>query len=164
MILLGKKFLTPTTKAVFLSDVLRGFVVFEAFMKHLGVDYGGKRVGISVSDDSGVVAFPLEEVRSSVCVDRLRELISDRGVAVVVFGESVDSDGTDNAIMVRVRAIANALLGEVRVAFEGEQFSTQAAGRLGKGSDAEAATIILQSYLDRKNRGAGCEEEYIVFD
>ena len=51
---------------------------------------------------------------------------------------------------------------QVTVVFEPEQFSTQAAGRLGKGSDAEAAALILQSYLDRQNRGKK-EEEVIDF-
>lgn len=130
-------------------------------MKYLGIDVGKKQVGIAVSDDGGAVAFPLEQVDRTVCVDRIVSLINERSISVVVIGESVDLDGAGNPVMDDVRAVANALKNKVKVVFEPEQFSTQAAGRLGKGSDAEAATIILQSYLDRCNAG---KEEEINFD
>ena len=63
--------------------------------------------------------------------------------------------------MQEVHTIANALQEKVDIVFEPEQFSTQAANRLGKGTDAEAATIILQSYLDQQNKG---KKEVINFD
>ena len=130
-------------------------------MKHLGIDVGSERVGVAVSDDSGAVAFPLKELERKTCVSRLSDLIKEKKITTVVFGESVNLDGTDNPIMKEVREIADALQKQVKIVFEPEQFSTQAAGRLGKGSDVEAATIILQSYLDRRRAG---KEEIIDFD
>ena len=130
-------------------------------MKCLGVDVGGERVGIAVSDDSGFIAFPLMCVTRDACVSRILSLIDERGIDVVVFGESVDLDGTDNPIMKDVREVAGALGDRVMTVFEPEQFSTQAARRLGRGRDDEAAAVILQSYLDR--RGIGKKED-IMFD
>ena len=130
-------------------------------MKYLGLDVGAKRVGVAVSDDGGTVAFPLAVVSLGECVSYVAGVVRERGVAVVVVGESLDLDGGENEIMKEIRAVADALREFVQVAFAPEQFSTQAAGRLGKGSDAEAAAVILQGYLDRL-RGGGDEE--IDFD
>ena len=129
--------------------------------KCLGVDVGQERVGVAVSDDGGSVAFPLTVLKRGECVEYLSSLIAERDIAVVVLGESLDLDGTENPIMKDVRQIAVAIQKQVKVVFESEQFSTQAAQRLGKGTDAEAAAIILQSYLDRQNKG---KEEIIDFD
>ena len=131
-------------------------------MKCLGIDVGQERVGVAVSDDSGSVAFPLAVLEREECSKHLLALLAERNIETAVFGESVDLDGVDNPIMKEVRKIAKALREQVKVVFEPEQFSTQAAGRLGKGTDAEAAAIILQSYLDRQNSGK--KEEVIDFD
>ena len=130
-------------------------------MKCLGLDVGEEQVGIAVSDDSGSIAFPLEQIEQKTCIEHILELVDKRDISVVVLGESVNLDGSDNPIMKNIHEIADTLRGRVQVVFEPEQFSTQAARRLGKGSDAEAAAIILQSYLDRKNIG---KEEDIMFE
>ena len=131
-------------------------------MKCLGIDVGQERVGVAVSDDGGSVAFPLAVLERKECAEHLLALLAERNIEAAVFGESVDLDGADNPIMKEVRKIAKALREQVKVVFEPEQFSTQAAGRLGKGTDAEAAAIILQSYLDRQNKGK--KEDVIDFD
>lgn len=129
--------------------------------KYLGVDIGQKKVGVAVSDDEGSVAFPLTALKHEGCVEQLLTLIAERGITTVVFGESLNLDGTANPIMKEVQKIADVVRKKAEVVFEPEQFSTQAAARLGKGTDAEAATIILQSHLDKKNRG---KEEVIDFE
>lgn len=118
--------------------------------RYLGIDVGKVRVGIAVSDDGGTLAFPLETVSRAACVARIQTLVVEQSITGVVLGESRDLDGQENPIMEEVRAIARQLRTQVPVLFEPEQFSTQAAARLGTGSDAEAAALILQSYLDRK--------------
>ena len=129
-------------------------------MKYLGLDIGTKMVGVAVSDDGGTIAFPLTQLPRRTCVKGVLDLVCEREIEVVVLGESFNSDGVENAVMKDVRSVAEALSKSVTVVFEPEQFSTQAAERLGKGSDAEAATIILQSYLDRFRS----EEEVVLFD
>ena len=118
-------------------------------MKYLGLDIGSKTVGIAVSDDGGTVAFPLSEVPRDGCVAPIMNIIAERSIGTVVIGESRALDGSENPIMDDIRAVADLLREKVPVVLQPEQFSTQAASRLGKGSDAEAATLILQSYLDR---------------
>ncbi len=118
-------------------------------MKYLGADIGEKRVGIAVSDDGGTVAFPLSVVSRSECVASITALIAERRIGTVVIGASYALDGSDNPVMAHIRDIADALHGVAEVVLHPEQFSTREAARIGRGSDAEAATIILQSYLDR---------------
>ena len=127
------------------------YILFS-LMKYLGIDVGKKQVGIAVSDDGGSVAFPLERVDRVACVDRVLALVDERDVQSVVLGESVNLDGSANPVMEDVREIADALRQRgVAVSLEPEQFSTQAAQRLGQGNDAEAAAVILQSHLDKQN-------------
>lgn len=129
--------------------------------KYLGVDIGLERVGVAVSDDGGSVAFPLTVLKRKECTEELLKLIAERNIQTVVFGESLDLDGKENPIMQEVQEVARAVQEKAEVMFEPEQFSTQAAKRLGEGSDAAAAAIILQSHLDQKNRG---KEENIDFE
>lgn len=121
-------------------------------MKYLGIDVGSRRVGIAVSDSGGSIAFPLGTIDRRGCADRILQIIADRGIDSVVIGESLDLDGEDNAVMRDVRALSEEIGRRVTVVLEPEQFSTRAAGRLGKGDDAEAAALILQSHLDRGSR------------
>ena len=118
-------------------------------MKYIGLDVGEKRVGIAVSDDGGTVAFPLAQVRREECVEYVKKIIKEKEIQTVIIGESLDLDGKENSVMKEIHAIADEIRKFADVIFEPEQFSTQQVKRLGKGSDAEAATIILQSYLDR---------------
>ena len=122
-------------------------------MRYLGVDVGEKTVGVAYSDENGRVAFPLSEVETKRCIEWLKNSIKEKQIEEVVLGESVHIDGTKNPIMERIEQIATALREQVPVTLHPEHFSTKEAKRLGKGSDAEAATIILQSYLDGKNEG-----------
>ena len=35
-------------------------------MRHLGIDYGSKRVGLAMSDESGMMAFPYKIVPNNM--------------------------------------------------------------------------------------------------
>lgn len=118
-------------------------------MKYLGIDVGTKNVGIAISDDGGTVAFPHKEVIWEECIPFIKKIIKDKGIDTVVIGESLDLDGNENDVMKEVKKLKNSLKRIIPVEMYPEQFSTQAARQLGKGDDAQAATIILQSYLDK---------------
>ena len=125
-------------------------------MKFLGIDYGSKNVGLSLSDEEGVMAFPKDIIlNTSVLVEDILGIIRREGVGTVVLGESKDFNGNDNPIMNRINVFKTKLEeGGIKVHFESELFSTQEASRGQEGlakNDASAATIILQSYLDKIN-------------
>lgn len=133
-------------------------------MKYIGIDYGTKRIGVAVSDDEGRVAFPLTMVETGPkALSEVDMLIKQNRVATVVLGESKDLSGQPNPVQENIEQFAKDLseVSAVPVVFEPEFLTSAMAGRQGQDkrgeggvakSDASAAALILQSYLDRKNQ------------
>ncbi len=123
-------------------------------MKLLGIDYGSKRIGLSISDDTATVAFPYKTIiNSAKCIDEILEIITVERVIKVVLGESKDRNMKENPIMVQVHAFKKQLEENgIVVDFHSEFFSSSQVvsimGQQNKAIDASAAAIILQSYLD----------------
>ena len=127
-----------------------------ARMRYLGIDYGSKRIGLALSDESGMMAFPHGVIPNDArTLATLEALIAQEQVSAVVIGHSLDKSGAPNAIHAAVEALMLdlTLACGVPIHLEPEYFSTQEAlrpaGRHAK-IDAAAATIILNSYLQRQ--------------
>lgn len=125
-------------------------------MRHLGIDYGTKRVGIAASDETGTMAFPRSVLpNNSDLLATIKEICSTESISAIVVGESRDYRMQPNPIMKEASAFSEKLAREtgLPVLFEQEFMTTLAAERIqGKGDmiDASAAALILQTYLDRK--------------
>ena len=126
-------------------------------MRYLGIDYGTKRVGVSVSDESGTLAFPYAILENSKgLVGEVKTICAHEAIETIVVGESVDYKGNPNLVMKDADKFIVALRDVISVPIKSERefLSTQQAkffqGRK-KRVDDSAAAIILQSYLDRKN-------------
>ena len=144
-------------------------------MKLLGIDYGTKRIGIALSDDEGVLAFPCSVITSQCkplstsawikyVADKIKELCEKEKVGAIVIGESRDFKQKENPIMPAVRALKAALEREtgLPVYFEPEMLTSAQARRLPAKQektrqphkrtnvDASAAALILQGYIDRQ--------------
>jgi len=124
-------------------------------MKYLGIDFGTKRIGISFSDEDGRVAFPLSVLENSEkIIEEIKKIISEKKIDKVVVGESKDFNMKDNPIMKDIKEFSEKLLEDkIAVVFHPEFFTSQEAIQIqGKNEmlDASAATIILQSYLDKQ--------------
>ncbi|HVT75163.1 MAG TPA: Holliday junction resolvase RuvX [Candidatus Paceibacterota bacterium] len=128
-------------------------------MRLIGIDYGKKRVGVAISDDKGMMAFPKAVLpNDNYLMTELRSLIKAHHIVTAVVGESKDFGMRDNPIMQDVRRFAAELEREagVVVIYEPELLSSHQAAQvghtLGKTDmiDASAASIILQSYIDRQ--------------
>ena len=123
--------------------------------KLMGIDYGSKRIGIALSDDYGEMAFPKTVLQNDGALfDNLRELIEKNGVEKIVVGESKDYKMRANAIMKDINSFCDKLrkVFALPVCTEPEFLSSHQAHHIqGKTKmlDASAATIILQSYLDK---------------
>lgn len=128
-------------------------------MRFLGIDYGSKRVGVALSDEAGLMAFPHKViVNSPTLTQELEAIISEKGVAEIVIGHSLDKTNQPNKIQAAIEELLTdlTLATGLPIHLEPEQFSTQAAlqiqGRTDM-TDAAAATLILDSYLTRlKNK------------
>ena len=120
----------------------------------MGIDYGSKRVGVALTDESGSVAFPKAVLpNDKFLMSAVKELIVAHDVGEVVIGESKNNQGADNSIARSARAFANGLSEEgVTIHLEPEFYSSQEA-RAHTGAaqvDAEAAAIILNSFLNKR--------------
>jgi putative Holliday junction resolvase len=138
-------------------------------MRLLGVDYGTKRVGLSISDADRKIASPLSiHHRRGERQDarRFQELAKEERIGGIVVGLPVRTTGSEGSKAAEARAFGVWLQKEtgLPVVFWDERFTTadaeqllQEAGLTSKRRKARidmvAAQIMLQSYLD-----AGCPE------
>lgn len=122
----------------------------------MGIDFGSKKVGIAMSDESGVMAFPHSVLpNDSKLLSTLLTLIEKERVQEIVIGYSVDKGGKANPIHTAVESFMTdlTLAFPIPIHLEPEQYSTQQAIRIqGKNAqtDAAAASIILDSYITRR--------------
>ena len=122
--------------------------------KLIGIDYGSQRVGVAISDDRGAIAFPKGTYKNDrTLLPCLIDLIKKENARTIVIGESTHQ-GADNPIMQDARTLAAKLKQAlaITVAYEPEFYTSVEARRdTGKKEvDAEAAAIMLNSYLARK--------------
>ncbi len=125
--------------------------------KLVGIDFGTKRVGIAVSDESGSVAFPKTTLANDrALIPTVVTIIRQENASEIVVGKSVNWDGEDNAVMENIREFVANLEKAVAVTvhFEPEFYSSREARREGQtGSvDAQAAAIILNSYITKTKK------------
>jgi len=126
-------------------------------MKYLGIDFGSKRVGVAVSDETNSFALPLLVLdNSSNLIKELIEICRENNIGEIVVGESLDFSQRENEIMKEVNPFVKKLGDSLNLPIHThpEFMTSQEAERLqGKNNmlDASAAAIILKSYLDTKN-------------
>ncbi len=128
-------------------------------MRILGIDHGGRRVGLATATLEGRIATPWMTLRvrgRDEALRKLTDLIRDGAFGLVVVGLPVSADGREGASAARVRRFGQVLARQtgVRVLFQDEYGSTVAAiERLASGGsrrqvDEAAAAVILQEHLD----------------
>ena len=129
-------------------------------MRHLGIDYGTKKIGLALSDEAGTMGFPHGIVQNdSRALGEIEKLVKSERVERTVMGESIAPSGQENPVAKDARAFVEELSQRTGVAavFEPEMYTTQEARRdfegvhisRGGNVDASAAALILTSYLSR---------------
>jgi putative Holliday junction resolvase len=133
----------------------------------LGVDWGEKRIGIALSDESRSIAQPLTTLTRRTGkrfpMRDLLTLVAQHAVSGVVVGLPLEADGSDGKSALAARALATDIgrMATVPVSLWDERMSTaralktvQELGGSTRGRkadvDAMAAAILLQHYLDAK--------------
>jgi putative pre-16S rRNA nuclease len=136
----------------------------KVLMRYLALDHGTKRIGVAVSDELKMIAQPLEFIPtdpSEGFVVRLREIITEKEVEMVLVGMPRNMDGTFGPAAQKVQEFIAALKPQIAVPIKtlDERLTSAQANRvLLEGNvrradrkqkvDAMAAAILLQSYLD----------------
>jgi putative holliday junction resolvase len=130
-------------------------------MRILGIDYGSKRVGIAISDPEARFALPHSVISNSSSDAARKALIKEicsiarrDEIRTIVIGESRDYHGRPNKIQSGATDIARGLIERGFVVESEPEFMTSMQAERFQGkhdlSDASAAALILQSYLDTK--------------
>ncbi len=140
----------------------------------LGIDYGTKRIGIAITDEDARLAFPKEIVLNNKdTFKNLERIVKDEQIQEIVVGESVDFSGKLNALSARIDVFilelkekfdlpihkqvefltsveARKSLHTKQNANPGQSHSKVKQIKSGR-IDAQAAALILQRYLEKKN-------------
>jgi putative holliday junction resolvase len=139
----------------------------------LGIDFGSKRIGLSISDPLGIIATPFATLQNDSNIwNRLKEIVTSEAIAFVVIGMPMTLRGEKREKAQEVEAFARTLNSEtgLEVLSWDERYSTSIAqqtmldmntkkkNRNAKDGtlDSMAAAIILQSYLDSKKKSLSC--------
>ncbi|MCS7225181.1 MAG: Holliday junction resolvase RuvX [Armatimonadetes bacterium] len=141
----------------------------------LALDYGEKRIGVSISDPDQRFAFPLKTIENhpDQVIQDIVELISRHKVVAVVIGLPIREDGTKGPEVALVEDFAKVLRERIGVPilFFDERYTTRIAQRAHQDYlpkrrsvntiDALAAAILLEGFLEwsrqraREERGRG---------
>ena len=125
-------------------------------MTLLGVDYGGKKVGLAKS--AGPLAVSLCVIKNDKSLfQKIKEICEQEKIEKIVVGVPHPHSGNESEQQKKSERFVNNLRQQlqVEVIAEDERMSTIEAQKLGIGlkkgedDDAVAAMLILQSYLDR---------------
>ena len=58
--------------------------------KYIGIDYGLKRTGVSISDYNKVISFPLDTIDTSILIKFLEDLIPNENIEKVIIGKPLN--------------------------------------------------------------------------
>lgn len=132
----------------------------------LALDYGTKRTGLAVTDELQLIASGLTTVETPNLLDFLKQYFEKETVSTVVIGEPKQRDGNHAKIESEIQTFIakfQALFPQYSIERVDERFTSKLAfqtllysglkkkQRQNKALlDEVSATIILQTYLDRK--------------
>lgn len=126
-------------------------------MKYLGIDYGEKRIGIAVSDDSGMIAFPYATIENTAStLSEIKKICDIEKPVAIIIGMPI-LIGEVSPLMRAIQMFGDTLarFTDIPVAYENELFTTKMATQSGAKKDTvdqSSAALILQSWIDRNRK------------
>ena len=133
----------------------------------LALDVGDKRIGVALSDPTGILASPytiVERTSDETAIDHIISILYEYGVKRIIVGLPRSMNGSIGHQAEKVQLFADALkkATDIPVDFRDERLTTVTAVRLKQEAskrkpdkrtryDAMAASIILQEFLDEQS-------------
>jgi putative Holliday junction resolvase len=130
----------------------------------MGIDYGSARIGVSLTDVLKIIASDYEVIRNTsveASIGRIKDICVDKKVELIVLGLPLNMDGTKGFQALEVEAFGDKLLEsiDVKLVYMDERMSSKIAEgvmkemkmsieEISRKSDAKAASVILQDYID----------------
>ena len=140
-------------------------------MKIIALDIGTVRIGIATSDIMEIIASAYESYRrknTESDVKYIAQLVTNLNAGLVVIGLPLKMDGTEGQSVEMAKGFGEELskIINVPICYQDERLSTVTAQKILIESgmrrekrkdkvDSLAATIILQTYLDKKSNMKG---------
>ena len=139
------------------------YIICDVYMKNLskkilGVDFGTKKIGIAISGGDGNFALPKLVIdNNKSLLENIEEIIKKEKISEIVIGESINYKGQENPVMKDIKNFAGVLEEKfsLPINFEPEFLTSHQAKSIqgeDKMTDASAAALILQSFLDKRNK------------
>lgn len=137
-------------------------------MRYLGLDLGSRRLGVSISDLSGIIATSYKTIHHHedyhYLVDEIGKILEEEQIEIIVLGFPKNMDnsiGPKGELSLKFKEMLEEKYKYIPVFLQDERLSTKEAETIliqNKTSrkkrknvvDQVAAVIILQSYLDKK--------------
>ena len=130
----------------------------------IGIDPGGKRIGIAISDENKIVATPFSTIiknKYSVFIKDIKKIVEDNQIKGIVIGNPINMDGTPSQSSQSAKDLAINLSKDIteNIILWDERLSSQGAFNLlgdlrsntskkVKKLDENSAQFILQGFLD----------------
>ena len=130
------------------------------------MDYGSKTLGISVSDTSLLIATGITTIRyedEEELFDKTKRILEEYKPTKIVLGNPINLDGSESTRSELTKEFRNKLITEfnIPVVLQDERLSTVSVHKMLIDNNTKrqkrkavvdkiAATIILQSYLDKE--------------
>lgn len=130
----------------------------------IGIDPGGKRIGIALSDENKIVATPYTTIIKENyrdLVDQIRKIVKEYDIDGIVIGNPINMDGTEGPSSQSAKDLAKNLSKDIteNITLWDERLSSQGAFNLSndlainsskkvKKLDENSAQFILQGILD----------------
>jgi putative Holliday junction resolvase len=153
-------------EAKIVSFVKQGFIKNTVMPRILAFDYGSKRVGIAATDPLKIIANSLTTIHPKDIVAYLQKYLLSEEVELFVIGEPKQMDGSASESAAEVKGFVTLLKKQfplIPVEMMDERFTSKIASAtiaqsgLNKTArknkalvDTVAATIILQSYMEKQ--------------
>ena len=133
-------------------------------MKVIGIDFGLSKVGLAISDPSGIIALPLKVIRyknKEDLLSELKDISKEKNVNKFVIGYPISMNYKENEMTKIINIFKQDMENmNFEVILEDERLSSEYAKKIMIEQDVKvsrnkemvdltAASIILQTYLDR---------------
>jgi putative holliday junction resolvase len=160
---------------VLFKEISYFWPIIELMGRILGIDYGTKRIGLAVTDPLQIFASPLKTVRNHEFYDFLKNLLETESVDEFVIGYPVTLNNKPSESVKYIKQFIKKL----EKSYPGKQINlvderftsgmalkTMIEGGVGKKKrqdkamvDKISASIILQSFLDKRQMAEGREQK-----
>ncbi len=123
----------------------------------LGIDYGEKRIGLAVSDETRTLARELAILPPAAFWTQLTGLLAEQEIDTIVLGWPLNMSGLETKKTAEVGRFRDKLeqAADLPVVIMDERLTSVMARHLPGGDkniDSLAAQILLQNYLDRQHK------------